>query len=192
MAYFRRTLIISSALTLLALLTPFNTVAQSPDSTRADAAGYTSTYALNAAVRQLAYRSQRFKGTLERELNRSYLDGTPGEKRANQLSARFHTAAETLRSLYSVGRNVENSRTEAFNLLQLREELDYLVSQADVSRPTLRSWDAMNRELFLVATVYGFRATDFENADTQRGAYTPEVEYHSAASSYSRIWRWPF
>lgn len=198
MTHFRRTLIISGFLTLL-LLTPFYVVAQkdvvrlaalsNQDFSRAHSA---SNYALNAAGRRLAYRSQQFKGTLEHELNRSYLDGTPGEKRANQLSARFHKAADTLRALYAVGRNVETSRTEALNLLRLGAELDDLVSQTHVSRTTLRSWDAIGRELFLLATVYDFVPDSVENPDTQGDAYAQVVEYHGAASSYSRIWLWPF
>lgn len=203
MTYFRSRLIASSAVTLLALLVPFNALAQKDvfrravgsdqDSNRAYGAGYTSKYALNETARRLAYRSQRFQWQLERELNSSYLDGTSREKRANQLSVRFHQAAETLRSLYAVGRSVDNSTTEASNLLRLGYELDDFVSRAPVSWATLESWEAISGELFLLVTVYDFDAAALEDAGTDKDAASaPVVEYHSAAMSYGRIWGWPF
>lgn len=201
MTYFRRWLITLSAVSLLALVMPFGELAAAgparPElriSRRSEleyGAGCASGYALNAAVRRLAYRSQSFEWQLERELNRSYLDGTPGEKRANQLGDRFHKAAENLRSAYAVGRTVDNSRVEAFHLLRLGSELGEFVAQAPVSRTTFKSWDAIDRELSLLATVYDFDAAGGDNPDSQGEADNP-VEYHSAAGSYSRIWRWPF
>jgi len=155
--------------------------------------GYASKYALDETARRLSYQSKLFQWRLEGELNRSYLDGSLREKRANELGARFNQAAETLHSLYAVGRSVDNSTTEAGNLFRLGDELDDFVSRAPVSRATLESWDVISCELFSLATVYDFDAAAVEDAGTEGdAASTRGVEYHSAAMSYERIWRWPF
>jgi hypothetical protein len=154
--------------------------------------GYTSTYALNAAVRRLAYQSSAFQRSLESELNRSYLDGTAGEKRANQLSSSFSKAAETLNSLYAVGRTLDNSGKEAGTLFQLGDELDGLVLRAPVSRVTLESWDSIRCELSSLTSAYDLAGTTQEDPGTEGDVLTQDRDYHSAALSYGRIWSWLF
>jgi hypothetical protein len=189
MTYFRKTLTISFALAFLALVAPLS-VSAAYRANRGDQGAnlYVSKYALNETARQLAYQSKIFQWQLERELNRSYLDGTLRERRANQLSVDFRGAAETLHSLYAAGRSVNNSTDEAGNLQRLGNDLDDFVSQARLSPATLESWDAMRCELSVLADVYATSAED-EQADT---VSTPGAEFHSAASSQGRIWRWPF
>jgi hypothetical protein len=179
---------------LFAFLAPMTALAQSEshrygarDEHGSAHTGYTTRYALDAGVRRLAYQSKIFQWNLESELNRSRLDGTLREKRANQLTASFNQAAETLHSLYAVGRNVDNSASEAANVLRLGNELDEFMSRAPVSRSTSQSWDSISCELSSLEAAYDL---DADAVDDGAIGSTSVIESHSAAMSYGRIWRW--
>jgi hypothetical protein len=156
-----------------------NTANHSRGSNRLISSGPITSYELNQNARVLAFKSQTFQRTLERELNRSYLSSTSLEQRANQLSADFHQAAEDLYSQFSMGSTVEISKVEADRLFQLTDELDEFLSRTPVSRSTLKAWDEMSCELSTLASAYNF-------TDTRDIA----VQYHSVALSQDRIWLW--
>ncbi|MCU1267900.1 MAG: hypothetical protein JWM21_4218 [Acidobacteria bacterium] len=196
MTHTGRKLISLGAITLLVLLASTSALAGTDSSGQSGrysdsskSVGYTSKYALDVIVRQLAYQSMLFQWQLESDLNRSYLDGSSRERRANQLSVNFRGAAETLHSRYASGRSVDNSTEEAGRLLQLGNDLDDFLSRTHLSRDTLESWHALRCKLSVLADVYADSAEDANQTDSDS---TSGGEIGRAAASYDKIWRWPF
>jgi hypothetical protein len=189
-------LITSSTLLLLGLLAPVFAAAQTvglcslPPTCLAGSVGHESTYVTAARVRRLSYKGEGLERILEHELNsRDFYDSSE-KMRITLLLTQLKEAARTLHSRYEIGATVvENSRSEARNLFRLSDEVDNLIHEMPLSRPTLKSWSVMRQEISLLALVYNESACMRLYSEPEIGA---PREYQSAASSYSRIWLFEF
>ena len=84
---------------------------------------------LNSTIKNLKNRSREFERRLDRELDRSRIDGTRREDQINSLASDFVRATERLDNEYDNPRDYNNSQDEANRVLQFGSQLDRALSR---------------------------------------------------------------
>jgi hypothetical protein len=110
---------------------------------------------LNAAIKDLKSRSKSFSHELDRDLDRSRIDGTRREDRINEVAKEFRDAASRLDSRSNGGRDIGRSYNEADNTLRLGRELQNMVGRARISNNLQGDWNLISQDLRTIADAYG-------------------------------------
>ncbi|MEZ5345911.1 MAG: hypothetical protein R2681_10195 [Pyrinomonadaceae bacterium] len=113
-------------------------------------------YNLNSTIRSLTSKSRQFVGVLDRELDRSRLNGSNREDQLNDLAKRFKDAVENLEDEYEDTRSFDRSRDEAQRVLSYGSQLDRALS---VSRLNNNSsvgsyWNSIENDLRVISQAY--------------------------------------
>lgn len=111
---------------------------------------------LDSTIRNLTSKSRQFVGILDRELDRSRLNGSNREDQLNDIAKKFKDAAENLDDEYDDTRSYDRSRDEAQRVLNLGSQLDRAIS---VSRLNNNSsvgsyWNAIENDLRILSQAY--------------------------------------
>lgn len=139
-----------SALSLLVLCLPAVASAQW--------GGYGGGYGGNikGTVQSLKYHAKSFEGMTDR-----YSDRNDGRRwggnsadRIEDLADDFSKAASKLEDKYGNGRNLNNSRSAAQNVLGLASRIDQVLSRGG-SQQLYGMWNQMRGELNIIARTYG-------------------------------------
>jgi chromosome segregation ATPase len=110
---------------------------------------------LNSAIERLRNNSREFQRRLDRELDRSRIDGTNREDNLNRLANDFKNAADRLEDAYDNGRNMNRSYDEAQRVLALGERIDRQISRGRISRNIQSDWNRIRQDLRVISNAYG-------------------------------------
>ncbi|HEX8650159.1 MAG TPA: hypothetical protein VF708_04905 [Pyrinomonadaceae bacterium] len=203
MAYRRRTIPTVIAAALIALCLPLLASAQSnydpwdyghdkahhrglDGDHRYDASDRYNRERLRDSVRRVKERSKEFERHLDRGLDQSRHDGDPLEDHVNEEARKFREAASDLKDKLGDARNFNHSANEARKLLQLGAHLDRFMSRSRLGRAQ-SDWTQIRQDLGIIADVYGFRMTDFDQGYYRRDDDTNrrnEGYYRRSSSNY--------
>ncbi len=111
---------------------------------------------IQAAIKNLKNSSKQFEKQLDRELDRSRIDGTRQEDQLNDLAKRFTRAARNLDDSYDGRRDYNRSAEEARQVLTLGSQLDSAISRGRIARNLSNSWNIVENNLRQVASAYNF------------------------------------
>ncbi len=111
---------------------------------------------LNSTIRSLTSKSRQFVGILDRELDRSRIDGTNREDQLNDLAKNFKDAAENLDDEYDDTRSYDRSRDEAQRVLTLGSQLDRAISVSRLNNSSSVGsyWNAIENDLRVLSQAY--------------------------------------
>lgn len=110
---------------------------------------------LQSAIRRLKNNSREFQRRLDRELDNSRYDGRNREDSLNRLANDFKNAASRLESRFGNGRNMDNSYSEAEQVLNLGSQLDRVISRARINSNVQSDWSSIRQDLRTIADAYG-------------------------------------
>ncbi len=161
-----KSLVAVFAFALMVLSLPVIASAQWRDNRRNDDYYGNSRYNrnLNATIRNLRNRSKQFERRIDRELDRSRIDGTRREDRINAIAADFARAAERLDREYDNRRDYRDSRNEAQRVLQLGSQLDRVLSRARLSYNIRNDWNRIRQDLRIISNAFGgYYNDDYRN-----------------------------
>jgi hypothetical protein len=166
-----KSLVAVFAFALLVLSLPIIASAQYRDNRRNDDYyGDNISYRnLNATVRNLKNRSKQFERRIDRELDRSRIDGTRREDQINAIAADFARAADRLDREYDNRRDYRNSQDEARRVLQLGSQLDRVLSRSRLSYNIQNDWNRIRQDLRILSNAFGGNYNDDDYRNNRRG-----------------------
>lgn len=119
---------------------------------------------LRDSTRRLKDLSRDFEKHLDSALDRSRYDDSQREDRINNVARDFHNAADSLKDSADDGRNLNRSSGEARRVLQLGSQIDRFMERVRLTDGRVTSdWSRIRQELRLIADVYGFNWSDFDD-----------------------------
>lgn len=167
-----KSLVAVFAFALLVLSLPVIASAQWRDNRRNDDDYYgnnRSNRNLNATIRNLKNRSREFERRLDRELDRSRIDGTRREDQLNAMASDFARAADRLDREYDNRRDYRNSQDEARRVLQLGSQLDRALSRGRLGNNVQRDWYRIRQDLRILSNAFGGYYNDDDYRNNRRG-----------------------
>jgi hypothetical protein len=166
-----KSLVAVFAFALLVLSLPVIASAQWRDNRRNDDyyGNNRSNRNLNATVRNLKNRSKQFERRIDRELDRSRIDGTRREDQINAIAADFARAADRLDREYDNRRDYRNSQDEARRVLQLGSQLDRVLSRSRLSYNIQNDWNRIRQDLRILSNAFGGNYNDDDYRNNRRG-----------------------
>jgi hypothetical protein len=111
---------------------------------------------IQATIKNLKNSSKQFQKQLDRELDRSRIDGTRREDQLNDLAKRFTRAAKDLDDSYDGRRDYNRSADEARRVLNLGSQLDRAISRGRLARNLSNVWNNVENDLRQLARAYNF------------------------------------
>ncbi len=110
---------------------------------------------LNSTIKNLRNHSREFARRLDRELDRSRIDGTRREDQINSLASDFVRATERLDNEYRNSRDYNNSQDEANRVLQIGSQLDRALGRRNVNYNIQNDWNRVREDLRTLSNAYG-------------------------------------
>lgn len=109
---------------------------------------------LRNAIKQLKDQSRNFARQVDRELDRSRIDGTNREDRINDIANDFKNAADRLNNRFGNGRNYNSTSDEAAQVISLGRRLERSLGRARLSYGMQNSWNQIQRNLNIISSYY--------------------------------------
>jgi hypothetical protein len=110
---------------------------------------------VNAIIRRVEDRSDRFVKLFDKSLDRSRLDGTNREDRLNEYARNLETALDQLRREFDRKENYVETRPEVRRCLDIAMNINVAVRNRRLGGETERQWALLRAELNTLADVYG-------------------------------------
>ena len=143
---------------------------------------------LNATIKNLRNRSREFERRIDRELDRSRINGSRREDRINELAADFARAANRLDDAYDNNRDYRNSQDEAQRVLQLGSQMDRAIGRGRLSGNVQNDWSRIRQDLRILANAYGgYNDDDYRN--NRRGRNRDDDYYGNDRNRRNGDWR---
>ncbi len=117
---------------------------------------------LKSAIDRLKDQSRSFDRQLERELKRNRNDRY-NDSQILRLSDDFKDAADELEDNFGNGRNLNNTRDEARQVLQLGSQFENALYSARLNNNLKNDWDQIRRDLRTIADAYGYQKNNRNN-----------------------------
>ncbi len=119
---------------------------------------------LRDSTRRLKDLSRDFQRHVDSALDSSRYDDSRREDRINEVARDFRNAADSLKDSADDGRNLNRSSGEARRVLQLGSQIDRFMQRVRLSDGRISNdWARIRQELNLIANVYGFNWSDFDD-----------------------------
>lgn len=131
---------------------------------------------LNSTVRNLKNRSREFERRIDRELDRSRIDGSRREDRINDIAAQFARAADDLDDSYDNRGDYNNSQNEAQRVLQLGSQLNRALGRGRLTSNIQNDWSRIQQDLRVLANAYGGNYND-DYRNNRRGRNNRDDDY---------------
>ncbi len=163
-----KSLVAVFAFALLVLSLPVVASAQWRDNRRNDDDYYGNSRSnrnLNSTIRNLKNRSRQFERRIDRELDRSRINGSNREDRINDIAAEFARAADRLDKEYDNRRDYRDSQDEARRVLQLGSQLDRVLSRGRLNYNIQNDWNRIRQDLRILSNAFG---GNYNNDDDYR------------------------
>ena len=127
---------------------------------------------ISSAVRSLSNSARQFQRTLDRELDRSRLDGSRQEDYLNSLAKRFKSDAERLDDAYDGYRDHQRSAPQARSVLNSAAKLDNSLTSSRVGRNNytiMNGWTSIERQLMVISRAYNYNYNGRYGRNGNRG-----------------------
>lgn len=125
---------------------------------------------LNSTIRNLKNRSRSFERRIDRELDRSRINGSRREDRINDIAADFARAADDLENRYDDRNDYGRSQSEARRVLQLGSQLDRALGRMRLTNGIENDWNRIQQDLRVLASAYGgYYNDDDDYRNNRRG-----------------------
>ena len=108
-------------------------------------------------IRRLEVRSDHFRETVDRQLDRSRLDGSRTEDRINDEIKDLENALDDLRDEFDRRDRFEESRRHVPRALSQSDEVNSLFRRRNLGRQAEREWAEIRADLNLLAAAYNLR-----------------------------------
>jgi hypothetical protein len=121
--------------------------------------GYYGNQNLEGSIKSLVSQARRFEDTLDRELDRSRLDGSRQEDQLNKLAEKFKNAAENLDDEYDGYRDQRKSTDEARKMLNRAAQLDQALSASRIGRRSnqvRQAWNMIETQLATMSRAFNY------------------------------------
>ncbi len=190
----RRTkLLVFAAAAFISLMLPVSASAQRPwwDRGNRDDDRYDNRYGhisdaerrrLRDLARRIDDRSRSFQRNIDRALDDSRYDDTRREDRINEQVADFRNAASRFRNNAGDSNDLNRSRDEARQLINLGARIDRVVGRARLDSRAYGDWSQIRADLRTVAQIYRLNTREF-------GDYRRDDDYDR---NPRRPRTWPF
>ncbi len=123
---------------------------------------------LNSTIKNLKNRSRDFARRLDRELDRSRIDGSRREDQINALASDFVKATNRLDNEYDNSRDYNRSQDEVQRVLQLGSQLDSAINRGRLNNNIRSDWNRIRQDLRTLSNAYGGNYND-NNRNNRRG-----------------------
>ncbi len=151
-AYITRRLFISLAAVCAVLILSVPSEAQRRRSPRQR--GYAKAE-VNAFIKRVEERSDKFVKLFDKSLDRSKLDGTNREDRLNEYARNLEKTLDDLRSEFDRKENYVETRPEVRRCLDVATNINVAMRNRRLGAETERQWALLRAELNTLANVYG-------------------------------------
>ena len=128
----------------------------------AAAQGY-SRVQLKNDIKRLKNDSRDFSKFVDRDLDKSKYNGSRREDNLNQLARDFRDAAARLESRFGDGRNLNDSRSEANEVLRIANQVDRVMKRAKLSQNVEDYWHQIDNQLDHISQEYRNRRGGWRN-----------------------------
>jgi hypothetical protein len=118
--------------------------------------GYDTRYVREAA-RRIESRSDDFRDAFDDALDNSRYDDTRREDRLVGVANDFEKAADRFKNRIGNGRNIQNSRNEAQQLLEIGTRIDRFMNRNRLNSRTVSLWSQIRQDLRVISDAYGYR-----------------------------------
>ncbi len=105
----------------------------------------------NNVIKRIENKADRFKRALDRDLDRSRIDGTNREDNINEFVSQFEQATNQLRSNY---RDDDRGSNAVREVLQRGKVIDNALSRMRGSTTAKREWNSLRGDLDQLARLY--------------------------------------
>jgi predicted RNA-binding protein with EMAP domain len=112
---------------------------------------------LDSAIKSLRNNARSFENVLDRELDRSRVDGTRREDNLNNLAGNFKNAAEDLDDEFDGYRDMRDSADEARRVVNYGSQLDRGLMNSRLVRNNYQlqnQWNMIERDLRIISQAY--------------------------------------
>lgn len=110
---------------------------------------------VNNTVRSLKQRTRDFTRQLDRDLDRSRLNGTRREDQINQIADRFKDAVNDLdNNYYNNNRGYGRNDNEMRRVFDLASQIERSISRAQISYQTRNLWSSIRNDLQVIGRGY--------------------------------------
>lgn len=108
-------------------------------------------------INQVESRSDAFRRSVDRALDRSRLNGSRQEDRLNEEVKQFARAVDRLRSDFDRRDNRDDTRRNVDRVLREADEIGRAIGRANLERNVGREWAGLRADLNTLANVYNLR-----------------------------------
>lgn len=147
---------------------------------------------LNSTIRNLKNRSRSFERRIDRELDRSRINGSRREDRINDIAADFARAADDLDNRYDNRNDYGRSQSEARRVLQLGSQLDRALGRMRLTNGIENDWNRIQQDLRVLANAYGgYYNDDDDYRNNRRGRNNRDDDdyYGNGRNNRNGDWR---
>lgn len=109
---------------------------------------------LKDTIKHLKSDSNDFSKFVSKDLNNSRYNGSNREDNLKQLATNFKNAVNRLDSRFGNGRNLNDSSSEAENVLRTANQVDRVMKRIRLSQNVEDYWTNIDRQLETVARAY--------------------------------------
>lgn len=157
--------------------------------------GYYDNGALKSTIRRVQNQATRLEDYVDQNNNRrngGYGNGGYGGygngESLENLTDRFKNAADDLEDEFGNGRNLNNSRDEASRLIQIAQQIDYMIGNNRGGRRYgnngMGAWNSIRNDLRMIADAYGLQYNNRGGWNNNRG--------RGRGNNNQRNFPWPF
>lgn len=108
-------------------------------------------------IRQVETRSDAFRRSVDRALDRSRLDGSRREDRINEEVKQFERAVDRLRDEFNRRDSRDETRRNVERVLREADEIGRAIRTSNLARTVDREWAVLRAELNTLADVYNLK-----------------------------------
>jgi hypothetical protein len=119
--------------------------------------GNTNKRAIENLIKRVEDSSDKFKRELDRELDRSRLNGTRREDDLNKLAKELEKATNKLRSEFDRSDSLQENRDEVERVMRAASQLNRGLSRARLGYNVTSLWNSLKRDLNTLARAYNVR-----------------------------------
>lgn len=133
-------------------------------------------------LRQIENRTDRFKLSLDRALDRSRLNGTQTEDEINRYVDQFENATDRLRNRFN---NRNSAVDDVSEILNRAQSIDYFMSVNRLGNPAEQNWNILRSNLDTLARYYNV-SWNWNNSGYPSNTYPP---YNNSATYLTGTYR---
>lgn len=109
----------------------------------------------NTTIRSLKQKTRDFTRQLDRDLDRSRLNGTRREDQINQIASRFRDAVNDLdNNYYNNNRDYYRNDNEMRRVYDLAAQIERAIGRANISFQTRNLWNSIRSDLQVISRGY--------------------------------------